>query len=113
MLFKPEISAPRLPDTTPATKSNVTYLSVASGPEESETYPRVIARLNGKWRVIVCRNGIQWILQTRSGHRWQNRYFFRTREGLGYFAHKCAGEIRGDALVILLRLPERIGGASC
>ena len=85
---------------------------MAAGPEESDAYPRIVARLNPQWRVIACRDGIQWILQARRGHRdglprWDNRYFFRSREGLVFGCHEYCGQIHGDALVILLRLPER------
>jgi hypothetical protein len=79
------------------------------GTEESETYPRIVARLNANWRVIASSNGIQWILQSRYGHthglpRWAPRYYYRSRDGLVHGCRWYAGEI-GDALVILLRLP--------
>jgi hypothetical protein len=73
--------------------------------EESEHYARVIARLNSHWRVIACADGIQWILQTRRGQGWRNRYFYRSREGLVIGCCRYVGDIGGDALVILLRLP--------
>ena len=44
--------------------------------------------------------------------RWRSRYFCRTRAGLIACAREYAGPIGGDALVILLRLPERRGGRS-
>jgi hypothetical protein len=88
--------------------STVTRLSEAVGREESETYRHVIARLNGRWRVIACRGGIQWIVQTRRGPRWHNRYFCRTRDGLLQCAREHAGQIDGIALARLLRLPQRI-----
>ena len=80
--------------------------------EENDAYP-VVATLNCRWRVIVCKNSIQWILQTRRGgpDSWRGRSFCRTREALVRCARQHAGEIAADALVILLRLPERIGGA--
>jgi hypothetical protein len=75
--------------------------------EENDDYPTV-AILNDRWRVVVCRNSIQWILQKRGGpNHWRGRYFCRTREVLIRCAREHAGEIGGDALVILLRRPER------
>ena len=72
----------------------------------------VIAALNSRWRVVVCKSGIQWVLQTRSSQTsWEGRYFCRSREGLILCAREYAGEIDGVALVRLLRLPEWIGGA--
>jgi hypothetical protein len=94
------------PGTRPGGKSSVTHVSGRIRGEESESCP-VIARLNDRWRVVACKNNIQWILQVRRGNRWHGKYFFRTREGLVLLAREYAGEISGDALVILLRLPER------
>jgi hypothetical protein len=57
------------------------------GPEEADSYPAVIARLNDRWRVIECRDGMQWILQLRKGQRagqaiWRARRFHRDRTAL-------------------------------
>jgi hypothetical protein len=74
--------------------------------EENDDYPTV-AILNDRWRVVLCRNSIQWILQKRGG---PNHYFRRTRDVLIRCAREHAGQIGGDALLILLRLPERFPG---
>ena len=95
----------------PAVKSTLPRLKTPACPEESDIYPHVIATLNPRWRVIVCKGGIQWILQCRRGPRWGGYSFCRTREALVRCARAQAGEIAADALVILLSLPERIGGA--
>jgi len=87
-------------------ESSARPVSAAARGEESETYPRVVALLNAHWRVIASGDGIQWILQTRKGQCWRNRYFYRSREGLVCGCRAYAGEIGGDALVILLRLPK-------
>jgi hypothetical protein len=70
--------------------------------------------LNDRWRVIACKNSIQWILQRRRGgvDQWRGYWFCRTREALLRGAREHAGPIDGVALAVLLRLPERIGGAS-
>ena len=49
---------------------------------------------------------MQWILQRRQGKQWRGYWFCRTREALIRGAREHAGPIGGDALVILLRLPE-------
>lgn len=111
MLFRlPHAEAAPRPHAGPWLKSPVPRLSVAQGPEESDGYPRIVVRLNPQWRVIACRDGLQWILQKRRGlkhgrPRWANRYFFRTRAGLVCGCREYAGELAGDALVVLLRLP--------
>jgi hypothetical protein len=83
--------------------------------ESDDQYPGIVAVLNQQHRVIRCRDGLQWILQRRhgperlAGTRWDSRSYSRTREALIRCSREHAGEIAGDALVILLRLPERIG----
>ena len=37
--------------------------------EEAEDYPAVVAVIGCGWRVIECRDGIQWILQRQTGKR--------------------------------------------
>jgi hypothetical protein len=103
---KPENHPPRLLDSPSLTLSNATGLPGRPRREENDAYPTV-ANLNARWRVIECKNSIQWILQRRCRGRWNGKYFCRTREALLRFARAGAGEIAGDALVILLRLPER------
>src|SRR5262245_32007927 len=78
------------------------HLATPQRGEKSDTYP-TIAVLNDRWRVIACKNSIQWILQKRSGpNHWRGRYFCRTRDALICCAREHAGETGGDALEILL-----------
>lgn len=56
-------------------------------------------------RIIECRDGIQWIIQNRSGTRdgqplWRSRSYCRTRKGL-------EGLLPGKAEEIRAALPER------
>lgn len=55
--------------------------------EEDDGYPHIVAKLADRWRVIKCRDDLQWILQRRSGERggaarWKSERFCRTRDGL-------------------------------
>jgi hypothetical protein len=93
-----------------AAKSNTGHLSGRSRAEENDDYP-VVAALNPAWRVIACKHSLQWILQHRRGgpDSWRGEWFCRTREALvrGVRMHTGdAGLLPGDALVVLLRLPE-------
>jgi hypothetical protein len=81
--------------------------------EEAADYNAVVVQLNDDWRIIVCRAGIQWILQHREGARhgrarWTGRSYCRTREALNRLSRKHAGTLRPDAAAILAALPERI-----
>ncbi len=95
-------------DTRPNGKSVVAGLRPSLRGEKSDAYP-AIAVLNPHWRIIECAGGIQWILQRRQGGRWRSYWFCRTREALLRGAREHAAPIGGDALAVLLRLPERIG----
>jgi len=54
---------------TPRGSRNGTSLASGSHRERDDDYTRVIAQLNSRWRVIVCKDGIQWIVQKRDGTR--------------------------------------------
>jgi hypothetical protein len=62
--------------------------------------------LNGKWRVIGCRDGIHWILQGQSGGTWRNCKFCVTRAVL-LRDIGMAGEIDETAMAIIEALPGR------
>jgi hypothetical protein len=93
-------------DTRPTGKLSVARVSGRLLGEESDHYP-VIAQLNDRWRVIACKNSIQWILQRRRGgvDHWRGYWFCRTREALLRGAREHASPIDGVALAVLLRLP--------
>jgi hypothetical protein len=88
--------------------------------ESDEGYYRVVARLNPRWRVIECPDGVQWILQYRSSAsaaetyaraRWENRGYFRTREALTRRSTlRNVGAADLAALRILADLPDWLEG---
>jgi hypothetical protein len=61
--------------------------------ESSDDYPAVVAILDDRTRVIECANGIQWIVQRRSGRIWQGIYFCRTKAGLLLYARPITPEL--------------------
>lgn len=82
--------------------------------ECADNYWRLVTRLNVRWRVIECRDGIQWILQHTDGERhgrtrWTGRSYCRTRDGLIRVCRANAGEIDATATAILENLPDWIG----
>ena len=81
---------PPLGDVPPDSKSSRTASNELSQPEYCEDYPLVVARLDDGSRVIECSDGIQWAIQMRcSGNRpWRSKYFFRSKEGLLFYAPK-------------------------
>lgn len=84
-----------------------------SNREAADDYDLVVAVLNENWRIIECRDRIQWILQHRGSPEksrkddWRGRSYCRTAEVLRQRAHQHAGRIDASALERLLSLPER------
>jgi hypothetical protein len=79
--------------------------------ETAESYGHVVVRLNPRWRIIACRDGLQWILQYRasaetySRARWASRSHCRTGEVLIRCVHEHAGAIDPAAAAILAAPP--------
>jgi hypothetical protein len=70
--FEPEIAYNRAP-------------RVKFAPETSDQYPRWVAVLDPKRRVIECAAGLQWIIQVRKrngAHPWESVSYCRTKEAL-------------------------------
>jgi hypothetical protein len=86
--------------------------------ECADDYDRVIARLNDNWRVIECRDRIQWILQHRGSPKtprkddWRGRSYCRTAEALIRCTRDHAGDVHPVAASILAELPARIETSS-
>jgi hypothetical protein len=81
-----------------------------NGDESSSSYGNVVATLNRKWRVIRCRDGIQWILQSRDSLTatvgiWRGRSYCRTKEALLRVIAAHADEIDPTAAAVLAALP--------
>lgn len=73
--------------------------------EKSLDYYRVMTYLNNDWRLIRCKDGIQWILQKRRGSEWKGQWFVRTKSGLLRGLNRC-GEITPEASSLIEALPE-------
>jgi hypothetical protein len=100
-------------------KRSPAFLQASHFPESSAAYPAVA--LNSHWRVIACRDGIQWILQRQHGPdaperpaaaRWEGRAYCRTKEALIRCCRAYSGEIDAAAVAALRTLPERIEAPS-
>ena len=53
--------------------------------ERDDAYRNVVEQLTTRWRVIVCRDGIQWILQRKEsshGGPWRGVSYHTNRDGL-------------------------------
>ncbi|MFC3725457.1 hypothetical protein [Neoaquamicrobium sediminum] len=85
--------------------------------ESADGYSGIVCRLNDRWRVIVCKDALQWILQRRDGERrgrarWTGESYHRRRDALIRVCRTKAGEIDPAAAAILEGLSGTMGGAS-
>ena len=84
--------------------------------ETADSYVGLIVQLNEQWRVIVCKDGIQWILQRRDAQRsgqarWTGASYHCDRKSLLRVSRTLCGQINPAAKSVLEALPEWIGGA--
>ena len=98
---------------TPARPRNITGVAVTEPPshrERDDGYKGVIAQLAPRWRVIICRDGIQWIVQRKEvshGGPWRGMSYHTSRDGL---LRACGSleALRSSGLEALAALPEFI-----
>lgn len=82
--------------------------------ETGDSYYGFVAQLNPDWRVVECRDRIQWILQRRGSPKmsrrddWRGRSYCRTSDALIRSAREYSGTIDPSAAAILTALPARI-----
>ena len=102
-------SSPELPAVPEEPSAAPIHVSapLTSHRESDGAYP-VVVQLSDKVRVIDCKDGIQWILQRRSGDQWKGVAFCRTRDVLAREAKRLFGHIPEA----LFNLPEHHDGLS-
>jgi hypothetical protein len=82
--------------------------------ETADDYCGIVAQLNEDWRVVECRDRVQWILQRRGSPKmsrrddWRGRSYCRTSQALIRSAREYAGAIDPAAATVLRALPARI-----
>ena len=76
--------------------------------ERDNEYKGVVVQLAHHWRVIICKNGIQFILQRKEASHagpWRGMSYQNTRDGL-LRACGSAGPLKSGALEMLEALPD-------
>src|SRR5258708_5381779 len=97
------------PSAAIAPSKNAPSRSRCPIPEDRDDYPRLIAMVDKKTRVIECRDGLQWVLQRRSTRGWAARSFCRSREALWTATRRLLGLDRpAPKSEWLLAMPEHI-----
>ncbi|MFG1299141.1 hypothetical protein V5F49_05030 [Xanthobacter sp. V3C-3] len=69
--------------------------------EGDDEYSGVVAQVGPRARVVICRDGLQFILQTREGAAWRARRFFATRAAL----LSQLSDVVPEAITFLASLP--------
>ena len=84
-----------------------------AGQETSDDYGAVLVVLDHRHRVIICRDGIQWIIQRRkpggAARPWRGVSYHTTRNALIRVCAKLCGQIDPNVMPPLLALPDVIG----
>jgi len=68
--------------------------------EGDDDYENIVAQLGSDWRVIVCRDNWQWIVQERKWGEWKSRHYLTSRDGV---LRRCEGKPGWE---VLASLPE-------
>jgi hypothetical protein len=104
-------STPPVPPAIDGCRSTQTY----SHRERDDNYRSVIVWLAPRWRVILCKDRAQWIIQHRTAdplHRgvWRARTYVTTKDSLVRACARLEPLSDPSVTVILSVLPDRIGG---
>ena len=74
--------------------------------ERDEGYSGVVARVAPGWRVILCKDGLQWIVQHKgTGRDWRSLRFCATKAGL-LDSIRLAQNVSAEARRMIAELPE-------
>ena len=104
------------PRNTPQTLSHILesiHDNAPSHRERDDNYAHVIANPSPRWRIIMCRDGVQWIIQKKEASHagpWRAEGYYTCRESL----IKACGTLGllsdANTEAVLHALPARITG---
>ena len=85
--------------------------------ETADNYGRVVTQPGEGWRVIECKDRLQWILQRRDAlragqPRWAGTRYCQSKAALIRASRALCGQIESEAMEKLNALPDRIGGGA-
>ena len=83
--------------------------------ERDQHYSHVIAKPTPRWRIILCRDGVQWIVQKKEASHegpWRAEGYYTCRESLIKACGKLDLLSDANTEAVLYALPERITGTA-
>jgi len=83
--------------------------------ETSSNYPHIVCNIGRYRRVILCKDALQWIIQSSDGEsggvrRWTGKSYTTSRDKLIKLCRRLEGFSGQLHLPILLELPQNVGG---
>jgi len=83
--------------------------------ETSSNYPHIVCNIGRYRRVILCKDALQWIIQSSDGEsggvrRWTGKSYITSRDKLIKLCRRLEGFSGQLHLPILLELPQNVGG---
>lgn len=85
--------------------------------ETAPNYSHIVCSIGQNRRVILCKGGLQWIIQSSDGERggrrrWTGKSYTTSRDKLIKLCRRLEGFSEQIHLPILLELSEYVGGQS-
>lgn len=116
MLHSPQTEIREASSPAPSTNMRHAVQPAGSHRESASDYSRIVTMIGNNARVIVCRDGLQWILQKgkTSGPetRWRSLAYCRTRKALLRCVATLNPGFDTSQNLVLANLPERIEGGA-
>ena len=83
--------------------------------ETSSNYPHIVCNIGRYRRVILCKDALQWIIQSSDGEsggvrRWTGKSYTTSRDKLIKLCRRLEGFSEQLHLPILLELPQNVRG---
>ena len=83
--------------------------------ESASNYPHIVCNIGRNRRVILCKDGLQWIIQSSDGEngggrRWTGKSYVTSRDKLIELCRRLDGFSEQIHLPILLELSENVRG---
>ena len=104
------------PQNTPPPTSGILesiHNNAPSHRERDDNYAHVIANPLPRWRIIMCRDGVQWIIQKKEASHagpWRAEGYYTCRESLIKACGRLGLLSDANTEAVLHALPERITG---